>query len=288
VAAGARHITFGDPDFLNSSKHALAIVRHMHADHSEITFSFTAKVEHIITHRELFPELARLGCVFMVSAVESLSDRVLEILDKRHNRNDVYAALDIVRNAGISLRPTFVAFTPWTTLDDYIELCDLVTSHDLQNEVDPVQLAIRLLIPPGSLLLARPELTPFLSPEPFDERSLSHRWTHPDPRMDRLYETVSSVAEEAARVDEAPAITFARIHEMAALAAGRPVTAAKNPRRDPAPAAPASERTVVLLRAADPNPDGPNGARSGDRQQRRDFELQVTIRGAERFLHHRR
>lgn len=233
VAAGARHITFGDPDFLNSGKHSLAIVRRMHIDHPEITFSFTAKVEHIIAHREIFPELARLGCVFMVSAVESLSDRVLEILDKRHSRNDVHAALQIVRGAGLSLRPTFVAFTPWTTLDDYIDLCELVTNHDLQHEVDPVQLAIRLLIPPGSLLLDRPELAPFLGPGPLDERSLTHRWTHPDPRMDRLYETVASVAEEAARVDEDPAVTFARIHEIAATAAGRPVTATKE-RGDPA------------------------------------------------------
>jgi radical SAM superfamily enzyme YgiQ (UPF0313 family) len=238
VAAGARHIIFGDPDFLNSGKHSLAIVRRMHADHPEITFSFTAKVEHIITHQEIFPELARLGCVFMVSAVESLSHRVLEILDKRHSRNDVYAALEIVRGAGLSLRPTFVAFTPWTTLDDYIELCELVTSQHLEHEVDPVQLAIRLLIPPGSLLLDRPELAPFLEPGPLDERSLTYRWTHPDPRMDRLYETVAAVAEEAARLDEDPAVTFARIHEIAATAAGRPVTPTEDrvgPARTPPP-----------------------------------------------------
>ena len=166
VEAGARHIVFGDPDFLNSAKHALAIVRRMHAAHPQVTFSFTAKVEHIIKHRQLFPELASLGGVFMVSAVESLSDQVLRILDKRHTRKDVYAALAIVRAAGMSLRPTFVAFTPWTTLDDYLELCELIASHHLEDEVDPVQLAIRLLVPPGSLLLDQPELKPFLSGEP--------------------------------------------------------------------------------------------------------------------------
>ena len=179
IAAGARHITFGDPDFLNSAKHSLAIVRRMHADHPDVTFSFTAKVEHIIVHRDIFSELAALGCVFMVSAVESLSDDVLRILDKRHTRDDVYAALDIVRGAALSLRPTFVAFTPWTTLADYIELCELVSTRHLEHEVDPVQLAIRLLIPPGSLLADRAELTPFLAREPFDARSLTYRWIHP-------------------------------------------------------------------------------------------------------------
>ncbi|MBC8132912.1 MAG: radical SAM protein, partial [Deltaproteobacteria bacterium] len=157
------------------------------------------------------------------SAVESLSDHVLGILDKRHTRRDVYAALEIVRGAGLSLRPTFVAFTPWTTLEDYIELCELIASHHLEHEVDPVQLAIRLLIPPGSLLLDRPELTRFLGPEPFDEHTLTHSWTHPDSRMDRLYETVAGVAEEAARVNEDPAVTFARIHEIAATLDGRPL-----------------------------------------------------------------
>jgi hypothetical protein len=241
VAAGARHITFGDPDFLNSAKHALTVVRRMHAQHPALTFSFTAKVEHIIAHAPIFPELAALGCVFVVSAVESLSDRVLEILDKGHTRGDVYAALEIVRGAGFSLRPTFVAFTPWTTLDDYLELCELVTSHELTHEVDPVQLAIRLLVPPGSLLLEGPHLTPFLTPEPFDERSLTRGWKHPDPRMDRLEQTVAAAAEEAARLGEDPAVTFARIHQLAADAAGRPVVlpaaarAPGLPRRPPPP-----------------------------------------------------
>lgn len=225
VAAGARHIVFGDPDFLNSAKHGLGIVRRMHAAHPTVTFSFTAKVEHIVAHQEIFPELAQLGCVFMVSAVESLSERVLRILDKGHTGKDVYAALGVVRGAGVSLRPTFVAFTPWTTLEDYLELCELIASQGLEHEVDPVQLAIRLLIPPGSLLLDQPELRPFLTPGPLDERSLTHAWTHPDPRMDRLYKTVAELVEEAARVGEDPAVTFARVHqEAASLDAGRDAT----------------------------------------------------------------
>src|SRR5262249_40649467 len=127
----------------------------------------------------LFAEFRQAGCVFVVSAVESLSDDILAILDKGHTRADVVAALEIVRSAGISLRPTFVAFTPWTTLDGYLELCHFIAEHGLEAEVDPIQLALRLLVPPGSLLLDRPELAPSLGP--LDEQAAVYRWAHPDP-----------------------------------------------------------------------------------------------------------
>jgi radical SAM superfamily enzyme YgiQ (UPF0313 family) len=94
VAAGATHMTFGDPDFLNGPGHALKIVRAMHAEFPGLTFDFTAKVEHILERREVFPELGRLGCLFMISAVESLSARVLSILEKGHTRADVVTALE--------------------------------------------------------------------------------------------------------------------------------------------------------------------------------------------------
>jgi hypothetical protein len=58
----------------------------MHQEFPEITFDFTAKVEHILERRAIFPELGALGCVFMVSAVESLSDAVLANLEKGHTR----------------------------------------------------------------------------------------------------------------------------------------------------------------------------------------------------------
>src|SRR5262245_19818851 len=115
VASGATHITFGDPDFLNGPGHALKVVRAAHAEFPGLTFDFTAKVEHILERRDLFPELAASGCLFMVSAVESLSETVLSILEKHHTRADVAEALGIVHGAGIALRPTWVPFTPWTT-----------------------------------------------------------------------------------------------------------------------------------------------------------------------------
>jgi radical SAM superfamily enzyme YgiQ (UPF0313 family) len=233
IAAGARHITFGDPDFLNSAKHALAAARGLHAAHPDVTFSVTAKVEHIVAERAIFPELAALGCVFVVSAVESLSDEILALLDKGHTRADVSEALAIVRGAGISLRPTFVAFTPFTSIDDYLALCRFIRENDLEQEVDPIQLAIRLLIPPGSLLLERPEIAPHLIG--LDEEGLTHRWRHPDPRMDALETEVSALVEQASHDGEPPSATFARIHALAARAAGEPVPPVTLKRRRPAP-----------------------------------------------------
>jgi radical SAM superfamily enzyme YgiQ (UPF0313 family) len=216
VRTGATHITFGDPDFLNGPGHSLKVVRALHAEFPALTFDFTAKVEHILERRELFPELGASGCLFMISAVESLSDRVLTVLEKHHTRADVVAALEIVRAAGIAFRPTWVAFTPWTTLDDYREVLDFVDEHGLVDHVDPVQYSIRLLVPPGSYLLDRPAMKPHLGP--LDQASFSYRWTHPDSRMDRLHKEVSALVEKDAEAGEDPAITFYRIR---ALSAGR-------------------------------------------------------------------
>ncbi len=162
VEAGATHVTFGDPDFLNGPRHALAVARALHAAFPHVTFDVTAKVEHLLRHRALLPELRALGCVFVVSAVESLSDTVLAYLDKGHTRADVVALVGLMREAGIALRPTWVAFTPWTTLDDYRAMLDFVLAEGLVDAVDPVQYSLRLLVPPGSLLADHPAMRPHL------------------------------------------------------------------------------------------------------------------------------
>jgi radical SAM superfamily enzyme YgiQ (UPF0313 family) len=219
IAAGARHITFGDPDFFNGPGHSLGIARALHAAHPEVTFDVTTKVELILRHRDAFAELRALGCVFVVSAVESLSDRVLAELDKGHTRADVFEALRVTRAAGIPIRPSLVAFTPWTTLEDYLDLCDFIVSEGLETSVDPIQLAIRLLVPPGSALLAGDAPRPWLGPLVPGE--FGHRWTHPDPRLDRLHQAVSRRVEEGTTQGEDAQITFAAVRALAYAAAGR-------------------------------------------------------------------
>jgi hypothetical protein len=218
VARGARHITFADPDFFNGPRHSLGIAEAMHREFPDVTFDFTAKVEHLIEQRTRLPRLAALGCAFVVSAVESLSDAVLRNLEKGHTRADVGRALDAVRSAGLTLRPSLLPFTPWTTLDDYVELLEWVADEDLVGCVDPVQLAIRLLIPPGSALLRRPEILPFLAG--LDREAFTYVWRHPDPRMERLHGTVSGIVHAANRSGESAAAAFPRVRAAAHEARG--------------------------------------------------------------------
>lgn len=195
VRMGARHITFGDPDFLNGPTHVLRILRRMSDVHPGLTFDFTTKIEHILKHPSFFPEARDLGGVFVVSAVESVSDLVLERLRKRHTRDDVVRALAILRDADLPMRPSLVAFTPWTTLDDYLDLLDFVEVHDLVDHIDPVQYTIRLLVPPGSALLAEADTRSWIGE--LDEAGFTYAWRHDDGRMDRLHQRVSSLVEEA-------------------------------------------------------------------------------------------
>jgi radical SAM superfamily enzyme YgiQ (UPF0313 family) len=220
IAAGASHVTFGDPDFLNGPRHALAVARALHAEFPTVTFDFTAKVEHLLREREHLAELAALGCAFIVTAAESLDDRVLDHLAKGHTRADLVAVLEAARAAGIALRPTWVAFTPWTTLDGYRRWLDFLAAEGLVDHVDPVQYGIRLLVPPGSLLLELPEMREHLGD--LVPGGFHYRWTHPDSRVERLADEIAGAVAAAAERHEDAAVTFDRVRTLAAAAAGAP------------------------------------------------------------------
>ncbi len=230
VLGGARHITFGDPDFLNGPRHSMSIVRRLHEAHPDLTFDVTTKIEHILRHREVFRELSALGCAFIVSAVESLSDRVLEKLAKGHTRSDVFEAFRILDEAGITLRPSLVPFTPWATLEDYLDIVDFASQPARISAIDPIQLAIRLLVPPGSALVqplrSGKNVDELLEPRPWfgplAPDQFHHRWTHPDPRMDALHEQVQRAVERGARGKLADRDVILEIRDLAYDAAGRP------------------------------------------------------------------
>jgi radical SAM superfamily enzyme YgiQ (UPF0313 family) len=228
VAAGAGHIDFADPDFLNGPGHALSVARALHREFPRLTFSFTAKIEHLVKHRRALGELSQLGCLFAVSAVESLSERVLRELDKGHDRNAVFEAHQALREAGIALRPTFVPFTPWTTRADYADLFHWIAQENLVEQVDAVQLTLRLLIPPGSLLLQNESLEPHLGE--LDPFALTYRWTHPDPEMDRLQEASAALVEDGVARGRSNHRMF---HDLAELALGGIEEVTGSPARAP-------------------------------------------------------
>lgn len=194
IRAGAQHITFGDPDFFNGPAHAMALVRELHQRHPTITYDVVIKIQHLVDHDDLLPELARTGCVLVTSAVEAFDEHTLEVFDKRHTREDFARAVALLRASGIAFAPTFVAFTPWTTRESYIDFLTSIHEFGLVGNVPPVQYAIRLLVPRESRLLEWPGMLDFLGE--FDDEALSHPWVHPDPLVDRLQEEVFALVDE--------------------------------------------------------------------------------------------
>ena len=225
VEAGARHVTFGDPDFLNAVPHSLAIVEALHARWPDLTYDATIKVEHLIEHAGLLPRLRAAGCIFVTSAFESCDDAILATLAKGHTRADLVTALAAAGAAGLPLRPTWVAFTPWTSLDDLIDILDFVTEQRLEGHVQAVQYGLRLLLPPGSPLVARLAAEGRLGP--FDADGLTYTWRAVDPRVDALQATLAALVEEAAAEGDEAAATFERVRTAAYAAAGRGAPAAR-------------------------------------------------------------
>ncbi len=213
VAAGAQHITFGDPDFFNGPTHAMRIIQALHQEFPHITYDVVIKIEHLRHHADLLPQLRQTGCLFITSAVESLDDHVLQIFDKQHTRADFLQALALCQAADLLLVPTFVAFTPWTTAASYVAFLAEIEALGLVEQVSPIQLAIRLLIPAGSKLLELAEVWELV--RPFDPTALVYPWAHPDPQVDALYEAVFAQVKASQNAGEPRRLTFERIWQAA-------------------------------------------------------------------------
>lgn len=184
VAAGATHVTVGDPDFFNAPVHAMKFARELHKRFSDTTFDCTIKIEHLIKHNRYLGELGQLGCTFITSAVESMSDEILDNLSKGHKRDEIYTAVSYVDNAGIDFHPSFVPFTPWTGKEDYEEILRFVYQMGMEGFVEPVQLAIKLLVPEASLLLSSKEFLPYKGS--YSQETFSYLWSYREPAMAEL------------------------------------------------------------------------------------------------------
>jgi hypothetical protein len=152
-----------------------------------------------------------------------VDDGILEYLDKNHTATDFGRAVALLRQAGIAFAPTFVAFTPWTTLEGYIELLQQLIDLELVESVPPIQLCIRLLVPQGSYLLRLPGFRDLI--QDFDAKILGYPWRHRDPRVDKLQQQVQAFVAGTEQVGLLRSEVFARIWSMAHEAAGRPAPA---------------------------------------------------------------
>jgi hypothetical protein len=212
VAAGARHITFGDPDFFNGPTHAMRIVEAFHAEFPELTYDATVKIEHLKQHRELLPALRETGCLFVTSAVESVDDSVLARLEKGHTREDFFEVATWLRDAGVALQPTFIAFMPWTTIEGYGALLRALAELELVENTAPVQLALRLLITKKSRMLELPDIQAVIGP--FDEKALVYPWKHPDRDVDTLANLVFQLVSRRQEQNKTRSEIFGEIWEL--------------------------------------------------------------------------
>ena len=229
VAAGAQHITFGDPDFFNGIRHAMELVQEFHREFPTITYDVTIKIEHLRKYEEHLAKLRDTGCLFVISAVESVDDVVLSNLDKGHTREDFLHVVKTFRDLGMTLHPTFVPFTPWITVEGYIDLLHVLQDQALIENIAPIQLGIRLLIPEGSRMLELDDVRRMVGP--FDPQSLAYPWKNADPRLDALSETVQEIAAAAERQRESRPETFEYIWKGAHAAAGLAAPTIASPSR---------------------------------------------------------
>ncbi len=218
VAAGAQHISFGDPDFFNGIGHALELINAFHREFAPITYDVTIKIEHLRKYEEHLATLRNTGCLFVTSAVESVDDDVLLALDKGHTRADFLHVARKFRDLRMTLHPTFVPFTPWTTAESYLDLLQTIYDAELTENVAPIQLGIRLLIPEGSRMLELHDIRETVGA--FDAESLVYPWKNSDERLDRLSETVQEIAAAADRQKLSRFAAFQQIWRAAHQAAG--------------------------------------------------------------------
>jgi radical SAM superfamily enzyme YgiQ (UPF0313 family) len=217
--AGAEHITFGDPDFLNRWAHSMQIVSQLHERFPDVTFDITTKVEHVLRYADLVPQLAASGCIFVVSAFECVNDEILRYLDKGHTADEAARATELLRSHGIEVRPSWLPFMPWTSVEDIADILDFVVRNDLVANVDPVQYTIKLLVPKGSLMLSVPEMAPYLGA--YDPDKLSYSWRAADERTVSLQERIADLVEDEQARGLQAGVIFCDVRDVVYEAAGR-------------------------------------------------------------------
>jgi hypothetical protein len=227
VEAGAQHVTFGDPDFFNGVPHAMKILESANESFPDVTFDLTIKVEHLLDNRHRLDELVARNVLFVTSAFESTNDRVLDLLDKGHTRQDMATLLEWSKGVGLDIHPSWLPFTPWTQRGDLAEIFELIDAFDLFEVTEPVQLAIRLLIPKGSLVLDVPGIDSRLGE--YDDSMLSYRWVSDDPAVDALQVELAGIAERAAAADTPLVETLTDMWIMALEVAGSAKSTAQIP-----------------------------------------------------------
>ena len=241
VAAGAGHVRFADPDFLNRPAHALRVAvgpprpaprRHVRRD------------DKVLRVPAAPPRRRR-----RTRGPRDRSSRLGLRVDERHRAGPAGQGPHGGRRRPCRRRAArggrrdpapLLPFTPWTCRQDLVDIVDFVAAFDLVANVDPVQYSIRLLIPPGSLLLEADDPVLAGRLQEFDAALLGYRWSAEDPLLDELQAELAALTERAAETAEPAAATYAAVRALVFARLGR---------RDPVPRSP-SRRAAPSRRGA--------------------------------------
>ena len=185
----------------------------LHAEFPAITYDITVKIEHLLAYRDMLPLFRDTGCIFVTSAVEAVQDDILKILDKGHTRADFIEVAELFRTHGLTLAPTFIPFTPWTSVAGFRELLDTIAGLGLAENVAPVQWGLRLLITSGSRLLELRDVQNLI--QDFDARALTYPWRHANPEVDALSERVSAIVRAGVTARKTRSEIFYEVWEAA-------------------------------------------------------------------------
>jgi radical SAM superfamily enzyme YgiQ (UPF0313 family) len=193
---GVRHFCFIDAEFFNSRTIGVAAIRRIAAEVPGATFEFTTRVDHILDYTELLEELVGLGLRRVTSALEFPSDRILRIFDKGIDVARMREAIATAQRLGFVLNPTFIPFTPWVRYEELLTFEDFLIETSLASVVHPTALQTRLLLFKGSPLLS----SPWLEDIDTRDRGFYVEWTHPDRRVEDLWQQRRAEAEDVGAV----------------------------------------------------------------------------------------
>ncbi len=232
VEAGAGHISFGDPDFLNGTGHSLKVTKWLRQTYPHVSFDFTTKVEHLRQYPQHLAKLKEHGAAFVVSAFESVQNSTLGHLDKGHTADDMVQVVQDLKQLDLPLQPTWIPFTPWTTAEDYVEFLNWIEGHGLVRAIPPLQLSLRLLIPPKSWLLHRFTDESWLGPLQPDR--FTYAWYPPDKNVGKLQQELAELTGDLP-ADWDPLELFQQVRARAYAAAGQVLKRHKLQPQLPAP-----------------------------------------------------
>ncbi len=190
-----RHFCFIDAEFFNSRTIGVGVVRQLAERIGPITFELTTRVDHILDYTTELEKLVSLGLRRVTSALEFPSDRILRIFDKHIDVRHMRAAIAHARQIGFELYPTFIPFTPWIEYDELLGFEDFLIDTGLARVTDPTALQTRLLLFKGSPLLSSPWMEDIATAD----RGFWVEWTHPDQRVEDLWQQRRAEAEGAGR-----------------------------------------------------------------------------------------